>query len=172
MCFSSAHVVMEGFTRAISVVRLMTGQDLQVLSRCGLLILLLSSTAFADEPQKNVLLFNSDDTSIPANVLVESAIRSILKEPCKSSLQIYDEGTDSFRILNGKYEAELVALLKRKYEGIHLDLIFEIGPPALRFLYLIVSADRTGKAYINAELVPLLLSSSRAPIYGTPTCGA
>jgi len=125
---------MEGCGQTISVFPLLTGRPPRVLLGCGLLILLLSSTAFADEPQKNILIFSSDDLSIPGNVLIDRAIRSTLKEHWKSPVQVYDEGTDSFRIPNGKYDAELVALLKRKYEGIHLDLIFAIAPPALRFL--------------------------------------
>jgi PAS domain S-box-containing protein len=112
---------------------LRAGQALAIALGCALL-LLLPTVAFADEPEKNVLIFNSDDVSRPANVLIDRAIRSTLKEQWKSPIQIYDEGQDSFRIPNEKYEAELVALLKRKYEGTHLDLIFVPGPPALRFL--------------------------------------
>ena len=271
---------MEACSQTISVSPLLTGRTSRVLLGCGLLILLLSSTVFADAPQKNILIFSSDDLSIPANMMVDKAVRSTLKEHLKASVQIYDEGTDSFRIPNDKYEVELVALLKRKYEGVKIDLIFALGPPALRFLlkhenevflgspivyivadpsrvagiklganvtgistkvevaptlelaltlqpetqrvvvvagsasldqglvaqaqeefrayegkltfdylsgltveelrprlavlpektiviYLIISADRTGRAYINPELIPLLASSSRAPIYGT-----
>ena len=62
-----------------------------------------------DEPPKNVLLFYSDDPSLPGTVLVNQAIRSTLKDKWKSPIQIYDEGQDSFRIPNEKYEAELVS---------------------------------------------------------------
>ena len=67
-------------------------------------------------------------------MLVTQAIRSTLKDKWKAPIQIFDEGQDGFRIPNEKYEAELVALLQRKYEGVHLDLIFAFSPPALRFL--------------------------------------
>ena len=101
---------------------------------CALFFLLLPSTVLADEPPKNILLFNSDDISLPANALANQALRATLKEQSKFPLQIYDEGQDSFRIPNEKYESELVSLLKQKYEGTHLDLIVALGPPSLKFL--------------------------------------
>lgn len=114
----------------------MVSQTLRVaLGGCALLLfLLLPATALGDEAQKNVLIFQSDDTSLPGSVLINRAIRSTLKEGWKSPIQIYDEGQDSFRIPNEKYETEMVRLLQRKYDGVHLDLIFAVGPPALRFL--------------------------------------
>jgi PAS domain S-box-containing protein len=99
-----------------------------------LLLLLLPAVALGDEPPKNVLLFDSDDTSLPANVLADQALRSTLRELWKAPIQIYDEGQDSLRIPSEKYEAELLSLLHRKYQGMHFDLIFAAGPPALRFL--------------------------------------
>ena len=114
--------------------RHMTGQFLQVVLGCALILILLPAIAFGDEQKKNVLLFSSDDVNLPAIVLANQAIRSTLKEHWKSPIQFYDEGQDSLRIPNEKYEAELLRLLQRKYEGIHLDLIFAYGPPALRFL--------------------------------------
>jgi PAS domain S-box-containing protein len=129
---------------------------LQCVLGCVLFLFLFASTAFADESQKNVLLFNSDDTSHPANVLVDRAIRSTLKEHWKSSLQVYDEGTDSLRIPNEKYEAELLTLLKRKYEGVHLDLIFALGPPALRFLL-----KYQGELFSGSPIVFLVADPSR-----------
>lgn len=129
---------------------------LQCVLGCVLFVFVFSSTAFADEQQKNVLLFNSDDIGIPGNVLVDKAIRATLKEHLKTSVQIYDEGTDSFRIPNEKYEAELVALLKRKYEGVHLDLIIALGPPALRFLL-----KHQNEIFLGSPIVFLVSDPSR-----------
>ena len=108
------------------------GQSLTIV--LGGALLLMPAIAFADEPTKNVLLFYSDEFNRPGNMLVTQAIRSTLNEHWKSPIQIYDEGQDSLRIPNEKYETELVALLQRKYEGVHFDLIFAFAPPALRFL--------------------------------------
>ena len=109
------------------------GQTFLVFLGCTLLLVLLPSITLADEPPKNVLIFYSDDANLPGALLATQAIRSTLKDKWKAPIQIFDEGQDGFRIPNEKYEAELVALLKRKYEGVHLDLIFTFAPPALRF---------------------------------------
>ena len=114
--------------------RSIVSQPLQVGLGCALLLLLLPAVAFGDEPQKNVLIFNSEDLSRPGGMLANPAIRSTLKDHWKSSIQIYDEAQDSFRLPSEKYEAEMVKLLQVKYEGVNLDLIFALGTPALRFL--------------------------------------
>ncbi len=120
------------------------------------LLLLLPSIALAEEPPKNVLLFFSDDLNLPANVLINQGIRATLKEKWKSPLQIYDEGQDSFRIPNEKYDAEMVTLLQRKYEGVHLDVIFALGPPALRFL-----AKHKDEVFSDTPVVFLVSDFSR-----------
>ena len=131
-------------------------QTLLLALSCALLLLLLPGIAFADEPQKNVLIFNSDDTALPASILINQAIRSTFKERWKSPIQIYDEGQDSFRIPNEKYEAEMLSLLQRKYDGIHLDLIFALGPPALRFL-----VKHQGELFSGTPVVFLSTDPSR-----------
>ena len=109
-------------------------KKLLVVLGCSLLLLLRPSVAFGDESNKNVLVFYSDGLNGPAAVLVNHAIRSTLKEGSTFPIQIYDESQDSFRIPNEKYDAEMVKLLQRKYEGVHLDLIFSMSNPALKFL--------------------------------------
>jgi signal transduction histidine kinase len=108
------------------------GQTLLVALGCGLVILVSPSNAFGDEPQKEVLIFNSENVSRPVNSLTNAAIRSALNE--NSRIQIYDESLDNLRIPNEKYEAEMTRLLQRKYEGMDFDLIFVVGASALRFL--------------------------------------
>jgi C4-dicarboxylate-specific signal transduction histidine kinase/ABC-type uncharacterized transport system substrate-binding protein len=133
-----------------------SGKTLLAVWGCALILFLLPSITFANEPQKNVLLLNSDDTAMPANVLVNQAFRATLRDGWKSPIQIYDEGQDSFRIPNEKYEAELVALLKRKYEGVHLDLIFAVGPPVLRFLL-----KHRGEVFSDTPIVFMAVDQSR-----------
>jgi PAS domain S-box-containing protein len=99
-----------------------------------MLILWPVSIALADEPQKNVLLFASENINRPAMALINPKLQSTLRDRWGSALQIYDEGLDHLRIPDERYDADLVQLLKRKYDGVHLDLVFAVGPPALRFL--------------------------------------
>jgi hypothetical protein len=129
---------------------------LQCVLGCVIFLVFLSSSASADEPEKKVLIFYSDDVSIPGNMLADKGLRSTLKEHLKSSVQIFDEGTDSFRIPNEKYEAELFTLLKRKYEGVHLDLIMAMGPPALRFLL-----QHQNELFIGSPIVFVTADPSR-----------
>lgn len=123
---------------------------------CALLLLLLPSIALGDEPPKNILILYSDDVSLPANALITQAIRSTFKDHWKSPIQIYDEGQDSFRIPSEKYDVEMVRLLQKKYEGVQLDLIFALGPPALRFLL-----QHQGELFSGTPIVFMVTDPSR-----------
>ncbi len=98
------------------------------------IVLFFPSLCFGDEPQKQVLIFYSDDPNIPANFLVSQAIRSTLKSGSPKGVQIFHEALESSRIPNDKYEAELLALLQRKYQGVMFDLIIPISGTALEFV--------------------------------------
>jgi len=95
---------------------------------------LLPPAVGAQEIPKKVLVFSSDDQFLPALVLINKAIRTTMKEGSPSHIQFFYESQDSFRIPNDKYEQELVALLRRKYDGEKFDLVYAVAPPALRFL--------------------------------------
>ena len=136
--------------------RPVTNQTFRVALGCALLLVLFRAIAFGDEPQKNVLIFNSEDLSRPDSMLVNQAIRSTLKDHWKSSIQIYDEAQDSFRLPSQNYEAELVKLLQRKYEAVNLDLIFALGTPALRFLL-----KHRGDLFTDTPIVFLVQDQSR-----------
>ncbi len=107
-----------------------------VLLLVGFLCLLsfLPPAVGAQEIPKKVLVFSSDDQFLPSLVLINKAIRTTMKEGSPSHIQFFYESQDNFRIPNDKYEQELVALLRRKYDGEKFDLIYAFAPPALRFL--------------------------------------
>ena len=71
---------------------------------------------------------------MPAITLLNESIRSTMKNGSQSPVQFFYEAQDSFRISNDKYEGELVSLLRRKYDKEPIDLIYVLGPPALKFL--------------------------------------
>ena len=100
----------------------------------GVLSLLFPSVGFGDEPQKKVLIFNSEDVNVPANSILVPAIRSALKSGPPPRVEIFSESLDNFRIPNEKYETDLVGLLQRKYQGVNIDLIIPLGHPALQFV--------------------------------------
>jgi ABC-type uncharacterized transport system substrate-binding protein len=89
--------------------------------------------AAADAPEK-VLIFSSEDPYLPAITVLNQSIRSTLQNASSRHIQFYFESLEDSRIANDKYETELVALLKRKYEGEQFNLIFALSTPALKFL--------------------------------------
>ena len=98
------------------------------------LYLLSAQAASADELPKRVLIFSSDDHSVPGNVLLAKAVNTTVRNGLPEGLQVFYEALDTFRIPNDKYEEELVRLLQRKYSGESIDLIYAFNPSALKFL--------------------------------------
>jgi PAS domain S-box-containing protein len=86
------------------------------------------------EPGKSVIILSSEDPNLPAIITANQAIRSTLKADSPTRIQFFNEAQDNLRIPNDEYDAELVMLLRRKYEGQRIDLIFALGAPALKFI--------------------------------------
>lgn len=95
---------------------------------------LLTIPASAAETPKKVLIVSSEDHYGPGIILINQSIRGTMKSQSPSPIQFFYEAQDSFRISLGKYEKEMVELMRRKYDGEQLDLIYALGPPALNFL--------------------------------------
>jgi hypothetical protein len=96
--------------------------------------LLFPPVASATEASRKVLILSSEDPFLPAVTISNQAIRTTLTNGSPDRVHFYSEAQDSFRIPNEKYEEELVTLLQRKYDGEHIDLIYVISTPALKFL--------------------------------------
>lgn len=96
--------------------------------------LLVAPYVSAAEVPKRVLIFTSEHQHIPAVEILNQAIFNTMGSRLPTQVQFFYEAQDNFRIPNEKYEAELVGLMRRKYEGEHIDLIFVYAPPAIRFL--------------------------------------
>lgn len=79
-----------------------------------------------------------------------------MKNGSPTHLQFFYEAQDSFRISTEKYEGGLVELLRQKYEGEHIDLIYALGPPALRFLL-----KHQDKLFANTPIIFLLTDQRR-----------
>src|SRR6185369_15739923 len=109
----------------------------KVLLACSLITALYSlsaQAASADELPKRVLIFSSDDHSVPGNMLLAKAVSSTVRNGLPEGVQVFYEGLDTFRIPTDKYEDELVRLLQRKYGGESIDLIYAFNRSALKFL--------------------------------------
>ena len=86
------------------------------------------------EKHKSVLLLFSEESNLQSQVIVEQSLRSTLKNGSPVPLDVYAEYLDFIRTRVDDYEKELVALLRRKYEGRKFDLIIAVLPTALGVL--------------------------------------
>ncbi len=112
------------------------------------LYLLSEQAALADELPKRVLIFSSDDHSVPGNMLLAKAVSSTVSNGLPEGVQVFYEGLDTFRIPTDKYEDELVRLLQRKYSGESIDLIYAFNRSALKFLL-----KHRGELFSNTPVV-------------------
>src|SRR6185369_9789999 len=123
----------------------------KVLLACSLmttLYLLSAQAASADELPKKVLIFSSDDHSVPGNVLLTKAVRSTVRKGLPEGVQFFYEALDTFRISTDKYEEEMVRLLQRKYSGGSIDLIYTFNRSALKFVL-----KHRGELFSNTPVV-------------------
>jgi len=112
------------------------------------LYFLSAQAASADELPKRVLIFSSDDHSVPGNMLLAKAVSSTVRNGLPQGVQVFYEGLDTFRIPTDKYEDELVRLLQRKYSGESIDLIYAFNRSALKFLL-----KHRGELFSNTPVV-------------------
>jgi PAS domain S-box-containing protein len=124
------------------------GKVLLACSLITMLYLLSAQAASADELPKRVLIFTSDDNSVPGNMLLANAIRSTVRKGLPEGVQFFYEALDTFRISTDKYEEEMVRLLQRKYSGESIDLIYAFNRSALKFLL-----QHRGELFSNTPVV-------------------
>src|SRR6476620_4472504 len=110
------------------------GKVLLASSLITTLYLLSSQASSGDELPKKVLIFSSDDNSVPGNVLLTKAVRSTVRTGLPEGVHFFYEALDTFRIPTDKYEEEMVRLVQRKYSGESIDLIYAFNRSALKFL--------------------------------------
>src|ERR1700754_2090033 len=95
----------------------------------ALLIAVACATSAAAQgavENKKVLMMFGDDSSTATQVMMERALRSTLKNGSSVPVETYSEYVRN-KLASNDYEKELVALLRRKYEGKKFDVIFCIG---------------------------------------------
>jgi signal transduction histidine kinase len=104
----------------------------------GALVLAATAAAHAaNEPPAipepwRVVIIRSWDAMYPVNVMREQALRRALLDQSPRTLEIYAEEIDPLRFPVAP-EAELVALLKRKYANTRVDVVIASGFEPLQF---------------------------------------
>jgi len=79
-----------------------------------------------------IVLIRSWDATYPFNVARESALQAALLADAPRVVEIYSEDLDPLRFQEG-FEAELAALLRRKYRHNGIDLVIASGIEPLQF---------------------------------------
>ncbi|HEX4762968.1 MAG TPA: ATP-binding protein [Usitatibacter sp.] len=90
----------------------------------------------ADPPAKpdpwRVVVIRSWDAMYPVNVMREQALRTALAEQAPRNVEVFTEEIDPLRF-PGAIEADLAAVLKRKYAGMKIDVVVPSGLEPLEF---------------------------------------
>jgi len=80
-----------------------------------------------------VLVVNGGDVSLPAISRQEQALRVRLTDLAGGRVEFRSEALDAVSFDLANYESEVVALMRRKHEGSHFDLVMPLGNMALDF---------------------------------------
>ena len=100
--------------------------------------LLFSCKAFAldghaDNDMQRVVILNAADPYLPAFLALDRAMREVIVARRGSSVSFHAEMLDMFRFEQNDLERDLVALLRKKYHGLRIDIVVAAGSNALDF---------------------------------------
>jgi signal transduction histidine kinase len=109
----------------------------------------------------HVLILNGGTPFVPGAAVQEEAMRMALLAGASRPVEFHAEYLDSISFDTSRFEAELLALLRKKHEGLRIDLVMAIGPDALAF------AERhRDRMWPEASIV--FFSVSRPTVEGKP----
>ncbi|MEZ5832630.1 MAG: ATP-binding protein [Dongiaceae bacterium] len=109
--------------------RLLLAAQLLIMSASA-----MASDATFDDTPRAVLILSSEDSLLPAGVITTDTIVSTLRAQIPANLEIFTEFLDSSRRKGQAVDQQMLPYLASKYRGRKLDLIFALGPQALRLL--------------------------------------
>ncbi|PWT94202.1 MAG: hypothetical protein C5B55_03080 [Blastocatellia bacterium] len=129
-------------------------ESISLFGAAWLMLALCTAPLVAQETgtNKRILILFTHESHLPAQIMVEEAMRSTLQSGSTESLDIYSEYLDAVRTPLADYEKNLVEQLQRKYGGKKFDLIFCVNPPALKF-----ALKNRSTLFPNVPLVFLVL---------------
>jgi signal transduction histidine kinase len=112
------------------------GKPMSMRSIAGLgLCALLEVPAVQAQPPDpwRILVLNDGAHSVPGAAVQEEALRTSLAAGSPRPVEFHVEFLDRVSFDLARYESELVALLRKKHEGVRMDLVVAIGPVGLDF---------------------------------------
>lgn len=98
----------------------------------ALAALVAGSASAADRPWRIVVLSASDPT-LPAFVQIDRGVRAVVFAPGGHPVELYQETLDTLRFPGAAIEAEVLALLRKKYADLPVDAVIAAAPGALAF---------------------------------------
>ena len=99
----------------------------------GIVALAMPALAAA-EPETRILILNATDPYLPAYQVIDAAMRETLAKDTTRRFEYFSETLDWQRFNGKQYEAELLALLVKKYKGLRIDVVVAVTQPALDFV--------------------------------------
>ncbi len=79
------------------------------------------------------MLLRSSDSHLPASIAADTAFREALAAGSEARVEIYSQDLDTLRFTEGELDAELLALIRKKYQARPPHVVLAIGASALRF---------------------------------------
>jgi hypothetical protein len=95
----------------------------------------LAAPLLAAEPETRVLILNATDPYLPANLMIDAAMRETLAQDTTRRFVYFSEPLDAQRFDWKQYGPEYLALLLKKYKGLRIDVVVAGTQPALDFAY-------------------------------------
>jgi signal transduction histidine kinase len=95
-----------------------------------------------------VVVLNATDPTLPAFMAIDRGTRAAFAAPDGPRVDVHSETLDVMRFPRANFEAELLALISKKYENLHIDAVIAVSPPGLDF-----AARYRDRLWPNAPIV-------------------
>ena len=88
----------------------------------------------AGSQTRRVVILNATDPYLPAFLALDSALRDVIGTESKVPTELYAEALDMHRFPRELLEQDEVAMLRKKYRGLNVDVVVATAPIALDFV--------------------------------------
>lgn len=93
----------------------------------------MATIASAADGHWRVVILSGTDPTLPAFLAIDRAMRGALNRPGTHPIEFYLETLDTMRFPGAQIEAEMLALLRKKYANEHVDAVIAVVPAGLAF---------------------------------------
>ena len=96
-------------------------------------VIALAQSRDVNDVTRRVVILNSTDPYLPAFIALDGAMLDAIRADSKVPVEFFAEALDMSRFSQSRIENELLALLRKKYQDLKIDVIVADGPIALDF---------------------------------------